>query len=145
MDTEQINNALSGYEGCFMGTFPCDDIPQVFTRPAAFVINTDPSTKPGEHWVVIWLEADGTGQYFDSFGMPPLQLDILNYLNQTCVNGWLYNTTMLQNVLSVTCGNYCVLFVKMRCLGYSYIDFINLFTDITKINDFVISHLYKEL
>jgi hypothetical protein len=32
------------------------------------VCNTDPSTKPGRHWIAIYVDEDGGREYFDSFG-----------------------------------------------------------------------------
>ena len=39
----------------FHGVFSSDHLPQmpVKQRPAAFVVNTDPSRRPGEHWIAI--------------------------------------------------------------------------------------------
>ena len=34
------------------------------------VCNTDPSNRPGSHWIAIYVE-DGRGEFFDSFGRRP--------------------------------------------------------------------------
>ena len=41
------------------------------TFPSAYVINSDPSSKPGEHWVAVYFDKRGRGEYFDSYGLPP--------------------------------------------------------------------------
>ena len=41
------------------------------TLPAAFVCNTDDGDEPGEHWIALYLDADGRGDYFCSYGLPP--------------------------------------------------------------------------
>ena len=49
-------------------------------KPHLLVCNTDPSDKPGQHWVCIHVE-DGHGEYFDSFGRRPTTL-FERYLNR---------------------------------------------------------------
>ena len=34
------------------------------TFPSAYVINSDPSSKPGEHWVAVYFDKRGRGEYF---------------------------------------------------------------------------------
>ena len=145
METIEINNELSEYKDCFIGTFPCDNIPIVSHRPASFIVNIDPSNKPGIHWVSIWLKKNKTGEFFDPFGYPPLQFEIANYLESQCPNGWCYNTIMLQDIFSITCGKYCILFVKLRCHNIKFIDFIGLFSTVTKINEKILEKIYKSL
>ena len=40
------------------------------TFPSAYVINSDPSSKPGEHWVAVYFDKRSRGEYFDSYGLP---------------------------------------------------------------------------
>src|ERR1700754_2261776 len=102
MDTKQINSALRKCE-IFQGTFPRDLLPHyVKKKPAAFVANTDPSNKKGEHWVAIVLNADNTGQYFDSFGLEPLSADIYRFLSLNAPNGWQCNRIPLQQITSTS-------------------------------------------
>ena len=42
----------------------------------AYIINTDNSDKPGEHWVTLYFK-DDKAIYFDSYGQPPLEDYIL--------------------------------------------------------------------
>ena len=39
------------------------------TFPSAYVINSDPSSEPGEHWVAVYFDKRGRGEYFDSYGL----------------------------------------------------------------------------
>jgi len=56
----------------FCGVFPSDKLPQQpLAKPSALVVNTDPSSKPGQHWVAFYFDVDNTGDFFDSFGQPP--------------------------------------------------------------------------
>nr|XP_034832232.1 uncharacterized protein F54H12.2-like [Maniola hyperantus] len=47
-------------------------IPIYLTPPAYLISNLDPDTKPGSHWVAIYVGTNGVGEYFDSFGRKPM-------------------------------------------------------------------------
>jgi hypothetical protein len=128
MDTTTINSLLKNIDG-FVGTYPRDMIPlNIKHRPSTMIVNTHTSDKPGEHWVSIVLNKDGSGEYFDSYGLPPLHDNLHRYLNKMCPLGWGYNPITLQCLSCITCGHYCVLYVKLRTFQYSYCDFISLFS-----------------
>ena len=138
-----LNKKLQNVK-CFVGSFPRDKIPRVKSLPAALIMNTDTSTQPGEHWVAVYINEDGIGEYFDSFGLKPLFREIVEYLDNNCKE-WYYNNVTIQGLTSITCGQYCVLFVYLRSIGISLCQIINLFTTDYKINDEIIKSLYKEL
>ena len=76
MNTDEIERKLSRR---IDGVFSIDTLPD---KPRLLVCNTDPSDKPGQHWVCIHVE-DGRGEYFDSFGRRPTTL-FERYLNRHC-------------------------------------------------------------
>ena len=39
------------------------------TFPSAYVINSDPSSEPGEHWVAVYFDKHGREEYFDTYGL----------------------------------------------------------------------------
>ena len=141
MNTSQINSLLRNCKG-YIGAFARDLIPTVIIKktkkPTLLIVNTDPSHKPGEHWITIYLDSKGSGEYFDSYGLPPLHTEIINFLNKMCPLGYGFNPVTLQCTTCITCGHYCVLFVMLRSLGYSYCDYISLFTNNTLKNENVI-------
>lgn len=76
MDGEEIANILIRdpfVQPTFHGVFSSDRLPElpVKQRPAALVVNTDPSRRPGEHGIAIYLPKCGPVEYFDSYGKPP--------------------------------------------------------------------------
>lgn len=145
METSYINQLLSK-EKNFIGTFARDLLPEVIQKkPKALIANTDPSSKPGQHWISMIFNSDGTGEYFDSYGLPPLYLELKKTMDKNCPLGWGYNTRTLQCLSCLTCGEYCVLFVKLRLLGYSYCDFLSLFTYNKNKNDIIIKNLMRGL
>lgn len=136
MNTQTIQRALSTLH-CFHGVFPRDIIPHhPPAQPSAIVINLDKSNQPGSHWVACFIDENGFGEYFDPFGIHPQHIEIINYFDRNCGPlNWGYSLLTLQNVMSVTCGLYCILFVRMRCQGYSYCDIIGHFSRDTIQND----------
>ena len=142
MDTRKINHSLKTTK-FFRGTFACDQLPPKFSKPALFIVNTDPSNKPGEHWIGLFIDRSGRGEYFDSFGLPPLNKYINNFLSINCQNGILYNPRTLQCFECITCGHYCIAYVKFRSIGKTFCEFINLFTSNTFKNEVIIRNLVK--
>jgi len=96
-----------------------------------FAVNTDPSHRPGKHWVLFigcrTASANANEafhlEYFDSYGMP---MELYRDLYDSCLHKGLlplikqYNTVMLQDVKTSVCGHYCVLFANLRASGRSF-------------------------
>lgn len=112
MLTEEINDALVDYRG-FLGTWPCDMIPDISPREGV-VVNTDPSNKPGTHWIAIYRPAHGPVEYFDSFGLPPLIPETINYMNRIAPHGWTYSISNVQHEINNSCGQHCINYLKHR-------------------------------
>ena len=117
MNTRQISSILKQtvVGPKFLGVFASDQLPAggKVNGPCAFVVNTDPSTKPGSHWIAIFIAADGTAEYFDSYGLEPNVKSILSFLARYSRLGW--NTVPVQGPFSSVCGHYCIYFVIQRC------------------------------
>ena len=123
MNTGEINSCLKNVQD-YVGTFPCNLIPAPSsrTKTSIHVINTarleSSDSKhtakhviQGDHWVVLIVEPNSYGKYFDSFGLPPEQPDINEYISEHCKNGCSYNTQILQDPFSRMCGPYCLDFI----------------------------------
>jgi hypothetical protein len=123
METQEVNHLLRKVLS-FKGTFARDRMPKIGKRPISFVINTDSSSEPGEHWVAIILLANGRGEFFDSFGLPPLHEDFVNYLTNNAPNGWIWNNLALQAATEKSCGLFCIEYIKARAAGLSLVDFL---------------------
>ena len=52
----------------FYGVYPANNIPKLRSLPALIVCNTDTSSRHGEHWIVLYVEENRRGEYFDSMG-----------------------------------------------------------------------------
>lgn len=148
MDTVQIikcmknNIATKKY---FKGVFASDKLPTMkLKKPACLIINTDPSTKPGMHWVAIFLPHRGLAEYFDSFGLRPKLKTILKCLsNNGNAHTYTYNKKQLQNIFSVVCGNYCCEYLLHRCQGKSKNIFFKKFSSDTTNNDKLVMNQFN--
>jgi hypothetical protein len=136
MDTREIDRFVREDEMCrgiFQGVFSVDTLPK---KPRLLVCNTDPSYKPGTHWIAIFVDSNERGEYFDSFGRKPSGV-FEEYMNDNCI-AWIYNTRQLQSVASSYCGYYCCLFCMFRCRGFSLTRIVNIFTRDTGLNDSIV-------
>ena len=146
MDSHQISSVLKRdrfTKHDFRGVFACDQLPKQYVpRPSALVVNTDPSTQPGEHWVAIYITRDGEGEYFDSYGQSVMLPEIRTFLRKnttrTCSN-----SRPLQGPWSAVCGQYCIFFLLNRCRGLTMTKIVNLFSWDKNDNDVQVDEFIK--
>jgi len=100
--------------------------------------------RPGQHWVAFYIDEHGTGTYFDSYGLPPLDSRFLLRLRRNSTT-YRWNTTQLQGMLSQTCGQYCCVFLYFMCKGYNLNQFLNLFDNDYVRNDYLIVKLFRKI
>ena len=73
-----------------------DELPRTKFRPPAIIVNSDPSSQPGTHWLAIFLHCDGRGTFFDSYGQYPPSSILMFLRKQT--KGRLFNRRLLWGV-----------------------------------------------
>ena len=101
----------------FKGVFSSDCLPrQRLKLPAALISNLDPKSKEGSHWVAFYLSPNGRGEYFDSYGHPPLLESYKDFLQINC-QSWVCNQRMLQNPATSSCGQHCLYYLCLRARG----------------------------
>ena len=96
----------------FGGVFPSDMLPRRKCRFSLYVVNLDPHTKPGSHWIGIHF-ANNIAYYFDSYGNIPMNNDILSFLERNA-DSIMYNRVCFQSKLTKTCGHFCLYFLHRR-------------------------------
>ena len=107
----------------FMGCFASDLLPSFPNSfPKTLIINTKPSNMKGEHWVALVLKKKKCF-YFDSFGVPILNDDILQFLQD--YYKVTYSDVCIQSVNSEKCGKFCIAFVKTVRSKQSYSEFLS--------------------
>lgn len=97
----------------FGGVYPSDILPKKRKQFSTFIMNLDPHTLPGSHWIAIHFLNKKTAFYFDSYGHAPSNKNILHFLKKNAKN-ILYNKVCFQHRLSKTCGKYCLYFLYQK-------------------------------
>jgi len=142
MNTRQIDRVIRHHVRDFDGVYSCDTLPQHNRRPKLLVANTHTSDRPGEHWISIYIDRNGDGKYFDSFGRPPSST-FKRYLNVHCKT-WTYNSTQYQSVASKVCGQYCVVWCMFICKNVDICSMLLSSSD-TGLNDSIIRNIFSRL
>ena len=130
MNTTELKSCLHQYDfldKVALGVFAADKLPDITSLPAAFIANTDDSTKGGQHWTAFYVSKDGKLEYFDSYGLKPFERLLCKYIKKNFKNRYVHNKKRLQGPMSTTCGQYALAFIYHRCLGTSLKDFVGLF------------------
>ena len=119
---------------------PVDWLPKYRLRrkPRLFIINTDESTGPGEHWVLVFFTGHNHGIYFDSYGSDVLDTRIQDFININCY-GYVCNKRHLQGSFSLTCGHFCFYVGRRLARGFSLRRILSAFSYNTDYNDFLVS------
>ena len=112
------------------------DMTKVTRYPACFVVNSDTSQLPGEHWIAFYYTDIDNSEFFDSYGLSPL------------VYGFdvdsLYSSRCLQSSTSTVCGQYCIYFLYHRSLKHSFHTILNAFSN-SVCNDILVAKFVKRL
>ena len=101
MNSRQLCWILSGDKFTklsFTGVYAIDEMKSIksVSYPSSFVINLDPSYKPGSHWVAVYFDKNGVGEYFDSLARYPLHEVVHSLRSHT--KGWQYNCMQVQEL-----------------------------------------------
>jgi hypothetical protein len=118
---DELNQMLTSLPG-YLGTLPQDKLHEVTSdklvnRESSLIINTGKSDSAGEHWQAVWIGRTGV-DFFDPFGLPPLQNTTLQLLERTKLP-WTWNATPVQDIVdenSTACGYHCFLFLLLKYL-----------------------------
>ena len=125
-----------------------DQLPTYFdpTKTVGFIVNTDKQTDRGSHWVALYIDSFGQCTYFDSFGFGPLYSEIVNFILRNSTKPLIYNSRMLQDVGSTSCGLYAIYFLLMKARGRSLAQIVQRFlaTNQQYKNDRIIKKVIQE-
>ena len=146
MNSIEIYEKLTGdalSKKCFVNVLARDQLPLKIKYPSSFVINTDKSSKPGEHWLAIYYDKNGTCEFFDPLGFSPKYYNLDEFFKSTSKE-YFYNSQQLQGLFSKYCGYYCTLFIMVKSRNHNLKFFLKLFSKNTKTNDLIIKELLNE-
>ena len=83
--------------------------------PSCFVINLDSSYKPDSHWVAVYFDRNGVGEYFDLLARyPPYEFD---HFLRSHAERWQYNHMQMQELYTTTCGQFVVFYIYQKSRG----------------------------
>lgn len=143
MNTNEIQNAMlanTTTAALFRGVFACDEVQlDSYPLPAGMIINTDSSSKGGQHWVAVYQETPQTIEFFDSFGRE------VSYYGK-CLREALNSKKIvlqqhqLQSDFSDLCGPYCMFFLYKKGQGFSFQQVLESFSSNTMFNDVMIDN-----
>ena len=138
MNTVEIDKIMAVNSKIFTGTYACDELPSLnsLQSPCSMILNDQPSTMPGNHWLLLYFEKNGHVIYFDSYGRPMLKVFQEYIGNQKCTK----NNTQFQSIGSNYCGQYCILVALYLESGMSMKAIESCFNDSPQENDQFISY-----
>ena len=140
MNTKQIWQALTTNtktDPYFDGVFPIDMLHKIKSKPELVICNTDPSNKPGKHWVLFFFY-DETVDFFDSLGkdMEYYGQDFVDFATRFSSN---FQVSLIgtQPKITSVCGQYCLYFAYKRCNGEQMEEIIKSVESPTQVLNFV--------
>lgn len=118
----------------YKGVYARDEIENLVLpkdKPSGIVINTDPSSKAGEHWVAAWVDprsSESTLEYYDSLGDDPdkpmekslLKMVEKNFGDRERMMKFKTNAVQAQRANSANCGFFALKFITDRAGGKSF-------------------------
>ena len=145
MDSRQIEKIMKNFAGpYYWGTFPRNKMPTCVVPPFSLVCNTEPDTELGEHWIAIYVDGAENGEYFDSYGLPPLHAEFTQFLDYNC-RKWIWNSKQIQDISSMVCGQHCIFYLHQRYKGFSLEEIKDFFTKDAQQNDEIVKRYVRNL
>lgn len=143
MNTLQIESCLSKFS-IFGGVYSSDCLPTFIPkRPIVIISNVDSSSEPGSHWVAIYISKNDVSYFFDSYGLYPVKIEFVNFLQKHSFNNWNFNKKRLQDIYTDVCGMYVCIFTLFVHNAINVNFFEQLFSNDTVKNDALVCDLFK--
>ena len=110
----------------FDGVFSSDTLPDVGSvQPELLICNTDPSHRPGKHWIAFFRQHD-TLEFFDSLGKDIAEYgeDFTNFVSNVNAYNVKKVPTRIQPEGTSLCGQYCLYYAYARMRGQDINDIV---------------------
>jgi hypothetical protein len=119
------------------GVYASDQLNLISTKSFHIIVNIQPSTQKGLHWVSFSKKSKQSQlEFFHSYGMPITYYpSSFQAFIKTQGGSFRYNTKQLQSNSSSVCGNYCLFMIFHRIKGATFDDVLNYFTNNRVKND----------
>ena len=145
MNTKQLWNALCFNpvtNKYFDGIYSSDTLKDIVDKPELIICNTDPSNKPGEHWVLFFFNNNSV-DFFDSLGRD------INYYGSVFLDfianfsdNYKQCLERMQPIESDLCGQYCLYYAFAACNGFSMEEIVHNIPDYEYVVEFVNKNYY---
>ena len=150
LTTLDLENFIDKYadeetKQAFLGAFPLDCLPQRISPtqlPVLFIVNTNSSNLPGQHWKAVYVSKQRIGEVFDSLAVP-VSLKLQQWLNEF-TRKWSPSRLTLQNPLAATCGGYVLYYVMCRLHFKSINSCLSPFTSNVFTNDDYVEEFFRQ-
>ena len=124
LNTFQLTAALQKNpitKKCFDGVYPRDILNSIKKTPWMIVVNTDPSTKSGKYWILLYFDAQGHAKIFDSLGndVASSHSSIKKFIQRYSTHYMHAVHDRIQPKDTALCGHYCLYYAYSRCEGMS--------------------------
>ena len=146
MDTMEIDKKIS-VPG-FLGTFAYDALPPRKDEDFSLVINTEVASEPGAHWIALVKKGnliyflDSYGRNVKDFTFPiDFKETILKYIGDSKLK---FNPSLLQQLTSNVCGEYCIYFIQELHKG-GLVKALSVFSDFPVENDKLVVDYVNDL
>ena len=141
MNAKQLYIALasnSNTNTVFDGIYSIDTLKDIKNKPELIICNTDPSDKPGEHWVLFFFDESNSVDFYDSLGKDITYYgpEFIDFVNKFAEN---YNQCMekTQPINTSLCGQYCLYYALCKSQHYSMQKIVNSMTSSKNVLDLV--------
>lgn len=145
MNSDEVLSYLKHLPVNSFGVYASDQLPVRVPPLSAIVVNTDPHTHKGTHWVAFFRDLNGGLEYFDSYGNPPTVHDHVRFIRRNSSCCYFFNPILLQSIDSSVCGLYCLSYLYIRSTGFQMKEFTSLFSGNVIRNDELIVEIFKRL
>ena len=111
------------------------------------IVNSSPSSVKTGHWLCIFQTRSNI-EFFDPLGLPYTFYTphIKNFLEQSG-KSIIQNRKRVQDLSTKSCGFHALLYFIFRSRGHTYMEFIKIYGDNPRLNDFLVentlSYLYN--
>ena len=148
LSTTDLDKAMRYIVG-YKGAHPCDMIPRDLKPPYSLIVNTDNSSKPGEHWIALQVTKDKVyfldsfGRKFDNISFP---VDFRRIMRKIMRRKRLtFNNNLIQDLSSNACGYYAIYFLDGMSMKKTPKRLLNTFTQDLKKNDKIVVRYFRNI
>ena len=126
----------TGHANYFGGVYPADMLPNKPLKNHGYIANTEPYGSTGLHWVAFFFPVNGIPEYFDSYGLPPINYYFQKFLQAESIH---FSNIHIQASSSMNCALFCMYYICERWKGVPPSHVVSLFNEKNKyLNDIFI-------